>query len=67
LAFQHDCAIVVIKNFVDYLQKFTMFYLLSHAFERVVDPKKVRVKGGIFPKWQLRTQKKGIQRFCIPN
>jgi len=27
-----------------------MLYVLSHAFEKVVDPKKVRVKGGIFPK-----------------
>jgi hypothetical protein len=45
-----------VRNFIDYLLKFRMFYCScwGHAFDRAIDLKKLRVKGGISPRWQLQ-------------
>ncbi len=46
----------IIRNFIDYLLKSLMFYCScwGHAFDRAIDLKKLRMKGGISPRWQLQ-------------
>jgi hypothetical protein len=40
----------IIRNFVDDLQELMIFPMCwSHAFERAVNPKKLRAEGGISP------------------